>query len=60
MIEIWVAFGTGKDFRYIPVQEISASLGPMKSLTLPVFHAFTGCDTISSFAKVGKKMAWKV
>ena len=25
-----------------------------------MFHAFTGCDTVSQFAQVGKKTAWKV
>ena len=55
MIEIWVAFGMGKDLRYVPVHEISASLDPRKSLALPVFHAFTGCDTVSHFAHVGNK-----
>ena len=60
MIEIWVAFGTGKDLRYVPAHDISASLGPRKSLALPVFHAFTDCDTVSHFAHVGKKTARKV
>jgi hypothetical protein len=60
LIEIWIAFGTGKDFRYVPVHEIAASLGPRKSLALPMFHAFTGCDTVSHFAQVGKTTAWKV
>ena len=32
----------------------------MKSLSLPMFHAFTGCDTVSYFAQIGKKTAWKV
>lgn len=45
--EVWIAFGTGKDYRYIPVHSIFKSLGPLKSLSLPVFHAFTGCDTVS-------------
>ena len=26
--ELWVAFGTGKHFRYIPIHEIAVSLGP--------------------------------
>ena len=60
MSEIWIAFGTGKYFRYVPAHEISASLGPRKSLALPVFHALTGCDTVSHFAHVGKKTAWTV
>ncbi len=44
--EMWVAFGTGKSFRYIAAHEIATSLG----LALPMFHALTGCDTVSSFA----------
>ena len=58
--EVWIAFGTGKDFRYIPAHLISTCLGHMKSLSLPMFHSFTGCDTVSHFAKIGKKTAWKI
>ena len=54
---LWVAFGTGKNFRYIPVHEIVASIGPYKSQALPFFHAYTGCDSVSSFATRGKKSA---
>ena len=49
-----------KDLHYVPAHKISASLGPRKALALPVFYAFTGCDTVSPFAHVGKKTAWKV
>jgi hypothetical protein len=56
--ELWVAFGTGKHFRYIPVHAIAASFGPSKSQALPMFHAYIGCDTVSSFATRGKKTAW--
>ncbi len=56
--ELWIAFGTGKHFRYIAAHEIAASLGPNKSQALPMFHAYTGCDTVSSFATRGKKTAW--
>ena len=31
----------------------------MKSHCLPGFHAFTGCNTTSSFSRKGKKRAWK-
>ena len=54
--EVWLAFGTGKDFRYIPAHMISTCLGPVKSVSLPVFHSFTGCDTVSHFTKIGKKI----
>ena len=33
---------------------------PGKCLTLPVFHAFTGCYTVSAFAGRGKKIAWEI
>ncbi len=32
--ELWIAFGTGSNFRYIPVHSIAAALGPDKSLAL--------------------------
>ena len=56
--ELWIAFGTGKNYRYIPAHEIAASLGPQKARALPVFHAMTGCDTVSAFVGHGKKSAW--
>ena len=45
--EVWIAFGTGKDFCYIPTHIILKYLGPMKSLSLPMFHSFTGCNSFS-------------
>lgn len=55
--ELWIAFGTGKNLRHISAHEIARSLGPSKSTALPVFHAYTGCDTVSSFSTKGKKSA---
>ena len=46
---IWVAFGTGKNFEYLDINSISRALGKQKSLALPVFHSFIGCDTTSTF-----------
>ena len=37
---------------------MSSCLGPDKSLALPMFHALTGCDTVSAFVGHGKKTAW--
>ena len=56
--ELWLAFGTGKQFRYLPIHDISRSLGPKRSLALPVFHALTGCDIVSFFGGKSKKSAW--
>ena len=55
--ELWLAFGTGY-FRYIPIHEVVASMDPRICATLPMFHAFTGCDTVSAFCGRGKKTAW--
>ena len=41
--ELWIAFGTGKNLRYVPIQEIVATLGPEMSVAISYFHAFTGC-----------------
>ena len=56
--ELWIAFGTGKSFWYLAIHEMVRALGPEKCIALPVFHAFTGCDTVLSFAGRGKKTAW--
>ena len=56
--ELWLAFGTGKSFRYLAAHQIAASLGPQMSCALPMFHALSGCDTVSSFAVHGKKTVW--
>jgi len=56
--ELWAGFGCGKNYRDIPVHEICSSLGPSKSLALPLFHSLTGCDTTSQFLGCGKKTAW--
>jgi hypothetical protein len=45
VIELWIAFGTGKHFRYLAVHDIAKTLGHEKCKALPLFHAMTGCDT---------------
>jgi hypothetical protein len=55
--KLWIAFGEGKDLRWIPIHEISNALGP-RALGLPFFHAFTGCDTVSTFHGKGKRTSW--
>jgi len=58
--ELWVAFGVGNKKRYILAHKIASKMGDERSRALPMFHAFTGCDTVSSFAGIGKKTAFQV
>ena len=51
--ELWIAFGTGKSFRYIAAHLIADNIG---TRTLPMFHSLAGCDIVSSFAGRGKNM----
>ena len=54
-IHLWIAFGTGKSFRYLAAHKISNALGEGRTKALPLFHALTGCDTASFFFMHGKK-----
>ena len=59
LLDIWVAFGKGKKFKFYSINHICASLGEEKSQALPVFHAPTGCNTTSAYKGKGKKSAWQ-
>ena len=58
--EMWITHGSGKNVQNIPVHAVAASLGPAKSAAMSMFHALTGCDTVSYFRGRGKKTAWDV
>jgi hypothetical protein len=60
LCELWLAFGCGKHFRYIPVHTIARQMGNARAGGLPAFHSITGCDTVSSLFGKGKKTAWTV
>ena len=53
--ELWITFDTGN----FAIHEMAKVLGLQHCLALPMFHAFTGCDTVSSFGGRGKKTAWE-
>ena len=59
LADIWVAFGMGKNCRFYQINAICESLGEPQSRALPVFHAFSGCDTTSAFNGKGKKLVWQ-
>ena len=52
--ELWVALGTGKHFRYLAAHKMAIALGRKKAQVLSLFHALTGCGTVSSFVGQGK------
>ena len=52
---LWIEFGIGDKTRFIAIHEIVSSLPQTLCASLPFFHAFTGCDTVSSFFGFGKK-----
>ncbi|KAK3731327.1 hypothetical protein QZH41_001755 [Actinostola sp. cb2023] len=45
---------------YLEISDIADSAGPQLCDALPGVHAFTGCDSTSSFAGKGKKVAVKI
>ena len=50
--EMWISFGVGEQYRYIPIHDIVRALGDEKA------QAFTGCDQTSAFLGRGKNTAW--
>ena len=56
--ELWLAFGTGREFHYLLAHQLHATFGPDKSCTHSMFHAFTGHSAVSSSAGDGKITAW--
>ena len=58
--ELWIAYGTGKAFKYIPIHLIVEQLGHDKSRALLAFHAITGCNTTSAFYGIAKPTTWAV
>ena len=58
--ELWISYGSSKQLCNLPAHAIATSVGRKKACVLPMFHALTGCDTVSFFGGRGKKTAWDV
>ena len=56
--DLWIAYGSYPNLRYIPIHEISLQMGTVRTKGIAVFHAYSGSDYTSSFWKKGKKSAW--
>ena len=50
--------GTGLDAKTYDVIQLRDMIGHHRGLALPFFHAFTSCDTTSSFYRYGKCRFW--
>ena len=55
-----LVIGTGTYFSHLEIHLITAALSPAKLKYLPLFHAFTGCDTASFYAGGKKEAAWNI
>ena len=53
-IVLWVAFGMGKHYKEYNINCICETLGAVKSMSLPYFHAYAGCDTYHSSMEKAK------
>ena len=58
-IDLWIAFGVGKDFALCSIKAIYEEIGTDTAQALPVFDAFSGCDTTFSFHEKGKRSVWE-
>ena len=59
-VDICFYTGFGKHRRFIPIPQISNSMGATLCNMLPIFHCLTGCDSTASFSGIGKKKAFAV
>ena len=57
--ELWVILGSRSNPRCIAIHELMATMDSRYCSSLPTVHAFTGCDTVSSFSGRGNKTAWQ-
>ena len=58
--EFWIEFEVDKYRRCIPIHTCTETFGRKLCSSLTLWHALTGCDTVSSFNGKGKKTAWKI
>ena len=57
---MWMLYGTAKNRKHIPIQDVAKTL-PVDSLDgLLGYHAITGCDTTSYISSQTKRSTWKV
>ena len=55
-----MSLGTGEKHIFLDIHDLASNLGPIACRNLPAMHALTGCDTMSSFYGVGKKIPFEI
>ena len=58
--ELWFKTGVGKNIRFIAIHTLASKMGSSMCKILPVVHAISGCDSVSSFSGIGKKKVIQV
>ena len=58
--ELWLAFSTGKSFRYLAAHKISAALGLRKHVLFQHFMLWLAVTQYQALLGMGKKAAWAV
>ena len=53
--DFWIDFGLGDYRRFISIKRSYDLMGDSICLALPFFHAFSGCDSTSSFYRKTKR-----
>ena len=56
--ELWIKFGTGVNLEWLPIQEYAENLRKSICQAMPLWFAFTRCNTVSAFFGCGKLLAW--
>ena len=55
--KLWLKTGTRDKKRYVAIHEMANHFRRSMLKSLPAFHAITGCHSVSSFTRIGKKAA---
>ena len=57
---VFINYGSQTRVKYMDIVRVVESVGASVCRSLPGFHAFTGCDTVSAFAGRGKVAGYRI
>ena len=58
--ELWIEIGTGVTLKWLPIHEYAENLGESICQVMPVWFAFTDCDTVTAFFGRDKRLALNI